>query len=377
MSNFYLSPRVGKGTYNDPYTFAGCETDSNRGGVFYGDKYLAYSDTPISDPRCVKLAESHDETLNNFQRKLIANAFGINEIPADKSLGETFFNLIRYPTITGLKPLRPSRARGQMELVVRGQIIHAEPYINPKWVNTFQQWQYIRDEYVCLRKEGYWHEGAWALAMASYTEDFSGSDTPPGGWTALSGTWAELGDGTLKVDHSSSNTDIYARFDSDLDSDDMEVSLDIVDQDNGGFDSRRYASGASARKDSTTTITHYYFGKRAGSTDEAECGRVSGGSFNLVGSRYSHTPSLPDTYFISCDGSTIIGKLDGTERVNETDTNITGNVRAGIYARSGDNQTNDPHNVLDNWSADDIATGGGVRNPLGHPLKGPFGGPIG
>jgi len=352
----YLSPRIGDGTYENMYQARHAEMDSKRGTInLQSTHFLLSSDTPVAG--AIQLGHPSERPAEAASRALLRIGCDVR----GESLGEVIFNALRYPTIPNLNPLTPGRKAGGYSICIGGKTLFVEPHIAKKWVNTRVEWQWLVDKYVELRKEGYWHEGAWALAAASVSDDFEGgAQSPATGWTVVSGGAGgainQTAGGLGEFNPSDTSQDHFMRFDTALDSDDMIV--------NAIFDSRsssggsRCGGGPGARKANDTAETYYYFGQRAGSSNETELAELSSASFSLIGSRDSHSVSAAEDFYVSCDGSTISGGIDAVEFESQTDTTITGNTYAGLYGRSGSSSSADVY--WREWSADVISAAGDI-----------------
>lgn len=79
------------------------------------------------------------------------------------------------------------------------------------------------------------------------------------------------------------------------------------------------------------------------------------GSYTVIGSLGETPATLPATWKVDCNGSTIRGLQNGTQKVSVTDTAITGNTRGGfwLYRAGGVNV------IVDSFTVDDGISGGG------------------
>ena len=320
------------------------ERGSNRGAInLETTHFLLSSDTPVFG--AIKLGRPDEKLTTAATKALRRLGCDVN----GESLGEAAFNLMRYPTIPNLNPLTAGSRAGGYEIVIGGNRLFFEPHIAQKWVNTRTEWQWLKDRYIELRAEGYMHQGAWAMAAASLSDDFSGgAETPATGWTTVSGGAGgainQIADGTGEFNPAATSQDHFMRFDTVLDSADMEVRAVFDSQ--IGTTASRSGGGPGARKANDTAETYYYFGQRAGSSNETELARIISGSFNLVSgtARDSHSISAGEEFYINCDGSTISGGIGATEFESGTDTGIDGStvggLYAGLYGRSGTTSTN-------------------------------------
>ncbi|MCC7484560.1 MAG: hypothetical protein IT529_06180 [Burkholderiales bacterium] len=176
-------------------------------------------------------------------------------------------------------------------------------------------------------------------------------------------TWAEL-ENNLEVYSSQCrqvNTFVTAsaRADSDLSSSDHYAQIDTVNQ--AAYNGM--SSGVIARKDSTSTATYYLYRLyySDGTTFALQAFKVISGTATQLGSNYVLGASIsnPDTVRVQCDGSTISGQHNGTERHSVTDTAISGNTRCGV--RLSDHAIN---TAVDDFEAGDLAAASASLPPI-------------
>lgn len=178
-------------------------------------------------------------------------------------------------------------------------------------------------------------------------------------------TWAETsGDLDISSNLCVVTTTGDARAESDLSSDDM------YSQHVGSNVGSGRQTDANARW-SSSARTYYRFISRNAATVTHRLFRMDAGVATQLGSTVDATPpSQPYTIKIEVSGSSIEGFIDGGSVVGpQTDTNITGNTRAGLGGTQGTT-------FMDNFEAADLVAGG-VTHPLSGPFKGPLGGPFG
>lgn len=142
-----------------------------------------------------------------------------------------------------------------------------------------------------------------------------------------------------------------ARADSDLASDDHYCQVDIVQQ--GGLT----ADGTIYRKDSTSTATYYHARLNRNGTDNVQLYKVITGTFTQLGSNAAVTVSIPDTIKGQADGSTIKAFFNGTEKISQTNSDITGSVRTGFRMRHSSGWTGTKTRFASFEAADLVAAG--------------------
>jgi len=286
---FYISPTTGDGTYDNMFRPLGMDTDSGAGSIDMGNgQWLIYVPEEITDNRLLKVADNENETVSSNTRQAMESR--LNTSLSTGTFGKTWFDL--------MKPdLKPSVRRGRYEVSIGGRLLHSEPAV----IESRSQ---------------------------KFTDDFE--DAFLLGWTDIVGTFTVNG-GVVELTHDTAQTNLYTRFEIPCDSTDMECLI-VIDVRAGGLP--KIGAGAICRKDDTDDATFYYFGVRS-TMNESEFGRLDNGTFNLIGSRTSISDPVDDTFHCIVDGSSMIGEYNGVEHVNTTDTNLTTNIKAGIYGRTG------------------------------------------
>lgn len=187
------------------------------------------------------------------------------------------------------------------------------------------------------------------------TDDFNRSDNTnvssgaPFGWTEIAGAW-EILSNQLKGNDSGFARGVI-RADSDLSSADHYAQCDWI-SDDGGTSRRR---GPIARKDSAATKTFYCTCKDGGTSGSLILSKsIAGTLTDLDTDSISFT--TPDTFRVTCNGSSIEHFLNGVSRGSVTDTDISGNLRTGITGQF------ESSHIFDNFEAADLG-GGSSGNP--------------
>lgn len=141
-----------------------------------------------------------------------------------------------------------------------------------------------------------------------------------------------------------------ARAEHDLSSDDHYAQVTITALNASA------TAGAICRFNSSSN--QFYFGALNNGDDKAYLYKYDSG-FTLLNTPPVVTPSIPEVWKSSADGSTVSVYQAGTLRDSVTDTSLTGSVRCGIffYDASGGS-------TVDNFVAEDIVAGGGAVGPL-------------
>jgi len=294
MSHFYISPTIGDGTYDNMFRPLGMDTDSGAASINLGNLWLIWVPEAITDNRLLKVAENERDSLSTRVREDMESKLSIS-IPSGKGFGQTWFDLMKAGTVGG--GLRPSVLNARYEVVIAGRVLGSEP-----------------------------------AEIESRSQRFA---EPLGelfhlGWTDIVGTFTD-NSGVLEMTHDVAQTNLYARFEIPCDSPDSESIITIAVR-AGGLP--KIGAGAVCRMDESNDATFYYFGVRS-TMNESEFGRLDNGMFNLIGSRTSISEPVDDTFRCVVDGSTMIGEYNGVEHVNTTDGNLPGNVKCGLYGRTG------------------------------------------
>ena len=184
------------------------------------------------------------------------------------------------------------------------------------------------------------------------SEAFTGTGAALGAdltWTEVSGTW----DRSVNQGRRTGATGLtFARAEHDLSTDDMKVSVTLVSSDSWNFNGpmARYSSSAN---------TGYSIAYDGDSNDMYGVYWAAGADTGII-TDLGAGSGLGTTLRIEVDGSGIAIFKDGVARGSTTDTNVTGNLRGGLAF----NAEGDSTNVFDNWSAEDIAAGGGLAVPI-------------
>lgn len=172
------------------------------------------------------------------------------------------------------------------------------------------------------------------------SDDFNRPDGPLGGnWGIDYGSWV------IKTGqaHGTADPSSYARYEVDLSSSNHSVSgLMTI---NGS-----YRGGALVARYETGKLVGYVV--RLATDSPWGLWRMNGSpnSFSLLAySNYgAYVPIVSMPVSLSVDGSTLTGRSDGFFEVSATDTQITGNLRCGMYAYY-------TTTYIDDWQASDLA----------------------
>ncbi len=185
------------------------------------------------------------------------------------------------------------------------------------------------------------------------SDDFTGADqditlhTPsPSDW----GSWMkDGGDADIVSNQASLAASTAVRANANLSTDDHSVEAGWVSVASSWL-------GVMARKDASSTLTYYMCFWRSVDNDVELFRRVSG-AFTQLGADLNSSRAEPSTSIgISVDGSTIEGFVDGVSEGTRTDTNITGNLQAGM--------TSSGAGVLDDYVSVDLVVSGRIMSSL-------------
>lgn len=189
----------------------------------------------------------------------------------------------------------------------------------------------------------------------TYTDDFERADTNTLGpnWTVFPGTW-EIGGGLAG---GSLNGTTYAVYNSDLSSDDH-YSVTVMG-DVATFDDY----GVIARCDTAGSGTFYMYVRREQNAASHALFTVVDGTQTSLGSLdFEFGSGSGETIRIECEGSTIRAIENGTQKLEITNNDLSGQLQPGMMST-------DAHDVVarDSWTAADLdAGGGGVVYVEGH-----------
>ena len=321
--HYYLSTYVGAGTSLDPYRALGADQPGAGAIDLRPDPTVLAGrcllGMPIrQDPVGARyFGDDPRVVLSNQIRARLGNDLGL-------TLAESRFDAIALELLTDhartdgtrWKPLRPERTTGRWRI-------------------------YLGDVLVDLPR---------VAGGATITEDWNCADsaslTCDLTWTEIVGTSWGIVSNAAKI--SGNVTENVARADSDLASDDHYAQATISSFTNGASP---LDGDVIARKDGTATQTFYLWQGRIDLFVYRLFKDVAG-SFTQLGSDVAEIPTAGDIIKLQCDGSTIKGYRNGTEKISATDTAIVDNLRCGIRGYCG-GAAQDV--VLDDWSAADLA----------------------
>jgi len=329
---YYLAPYIGKGTMLEPFQPLGSDQPGwaaidlrPDGGATLGGNGLnlcfLYLPQPNTDTKLIKIGENKLDTIGSLLKQIIISKLNLIELNYNQ-FNEIVASVMINPPINGWKALRPTKNMYELYL---GEKIWEMPVI----------------------KGGASFSENWNCAdSASLTCNLT--------WTEILGTvWGIV---TNRA-RASGITNAVARADSDVSTDDHEVSATLV--------TKTYVTSGIiialvlARKDSTTTRTYYTFDFRQYSTTNEfhRLTKIIAGNDTQLGTDALDDYSANEIIKVKCDGSSIGGFINGVSKVGPiTDTAIVGNFRGGIQYY-GD--TNAGHLVeFDDWNIADLVSSG-------------------
>ncbi|MCA9414210.1 MAG: hypothetical protein KC944_23565, partial [Candidatus Omnitrophica bacterium] len=166
----------------------------------------------------------------------------------------------------------------------------------------------------------------------TYTDDFNRASLGAG-WTSVYRTWSISSNRITHAGGVSGTQSASVRYESDLSSDDHYSQVDYTTT----TDPQGYTSALC--RFSTGSSTYYEMLSREASSLRLIRKWVSGSATTLDQDTGGTAP--PQTMYVSADGSTIIGKEDGSTIFTVTDTAISGNLRCGIGSHPNNPTTGD------------------------------------
>ena len=321
-----------------------------------------------------QLASDPLETLTGRARADLAAAFG-------RAASETRFIDVLHDLMTGhvdlsrtiCCPPRVANSKGKIEWKIAGQLVKSVE-VGPgtaEWAGVVARHQRIYEDllnsgvqdleskylatviakYKLTEAQGvdiFIREGlpkkAPVKPSTTLTESFPGTSATLGGdqtWTEINGTW-DNSSGTGRV-VSDGNTR-SARCEGTLSTDDMRVQC--------VFNAAAQASyrGTFSRF-AAAAITGYSMTTRHEINDSYGQRVSAGTTTDIITSELGGAATTPSTDAIEVDGDQVEIFAGGISRGATTDTNISGNVRGGlyIYGEGGLFVT------FDNWQAEDLA----------------------
>ena len=181
-----------------------------------------------------------------------------------------------------------------------------------------------------------------------------------------------------REDTTSATGHSHAQYQTALSSDDHTAEITIEALVAPG--SARSWGGASARCSSNSGSANAYNYQATIDSSSVVRGRLlkftGTGPSTTVLIDETETVNTSDIVLTKADGSNISGSIAGVVTGGPTtDTSLTGDLNVGLASRIASGSVGDIE--LDNFSGSDLAVATNPKGPLGHPLHGPFGGPIG
>ena len=321
---YYLAPYIGSGGADDPFRPRGSDdptwaaidlrpdvTRLDGGGL---NACLLWVFTPSSDPALFHIADDEQETLRPAGRNALRSRLGLTTLAASR-WDQIALEVLLTPPANAWKPVRASRVARRYEVWLGpGAPLITQPVIAGGATIT-ENWN-CADSATSPSCQNTWSEvqGAWGIT---------------------SNQLSSLTDG--------SGGNLWTRCDADLATDDhygQVVYVSATTLSNYGA-CCRFASAAE---------TFYTYIWRAGVSHQLF--RCVTGTLTQIGSNGTATRADGETLKCQADGSTITGHRNGTLDITATDTNITANVRGGVFGRDATTQ------LFDSFEAADLAAGG-------------------
>ena len=344
--SFFIAPYTGSGrTTEDPFRPRTDQPywaaiDLRRDVTRQEGRCLLWA--PEREAGLTLLADGKDELLAATTRHLL----GLQ----GARFNEAVANHLIYPT-DGRKPLRRSSRRGAYRIGL-GPGTFWEEKNNPGFilaalaagqVTRRQALKYL----IAIGAAVYLFRPRFAHAT-TLTENFNTADSATLGPTQ---TWAE-DEGNINIVGNRAQLvtqPATARATANLATDDHYSQVKINSSlTNAG------TQGVMCRKAASSTITHYLTDITYASTDQQRLFRCVTGTFTALATAVNVTANATTQYLIriEADGSLIDASLDGVAKFTDvTDTNITGNLQAGIRAGNPGAATVQ----WDDWEAGDLA----------------------
>ena len=328
---YYLAPYIGTGTNSDPFRPRGSDQagwgaiDLRADFAQVTGRCLLWLPVPDADFALTELATVPTESLSVPRRQGLESVLGV-------TLTQTRFQQIVEELLltharadgTRWKPLRPMRD-GLYRIYLGGLLSE-------------------------------WRPGS---VGASISENWNCADSTS---ITCQLTWVEFlraGNGQLLSSQvrvtGPSFADYGARAGSSLDSDDheSEVVVTAINRVSGVT-----GAGPICRKAADSAVTFYAMKMRVTAT--ANGFRLEKYVASAVTNLGDNTQDwvAGDLILVRADGSTISGRVNGTELLTTTDTSIVDNLQAGITCYNDDStSTND----MDTWAARDLAAAGATH----------------
>ena len=212
----------------------------------------------------------------------------------------------------------------------------------------------MRDGLFRVYLGGLWWQARSLSGGTTITESFNTADSGTLGpdLTWAGGTeWAVVSNQAKLVGSVGADRREYAA--SDLASDDHYVQATLIENTPDPISSSKV--GVLARKDSTATVTFYewYSHVLPGLDNFYRLAKQIGGTQTSLGTAADDF-ATGVVAKLSCDGSTIVGLLNGVPKNSVTDTSISGNLRCGIMGFAGASAASIVR--LDSFEAGDLVT---------------------
>ena len=193
------------------------------------------------------------------------------------------------------------------------------------------------------------------------------------GWTCITG-W-KIGKFDANEVSAPTNATIEAAMeDTDIGDDDMDVSVDLSNAWDTADDSDQIGAAGRILSTNQASIDDNHYRAVADVVNGASMGfelfKVVTGTETSLGT-HAQDPATGDTIKLEIRTGTKKLYVNGSELISSSDDSLTGNQFAGI-THNGQKETH----YYDNFLSEDVAAAANPKGPLGHPLHGPFGGPI-
>lgn len=246
------------------------------------------------------------------------------------------------PEMAPIKAARQEDYRRLRAETLRGE--HADG-THLKWLGYQVRKYGLRDkQYLDLVPADLQDEG-WRPPDTELTESFDKADSdtlgPDQTWAEVNGDLDVIGN---QVGPGGTGANFSARVEADLSSDDHSAELEATAGSSG------VAYSNPAIRFSASANTYYNGGHRNTSSNKAFIQKTVAGTLTLLFGTNDAKPGYPFLNFLEANDNNLRLVTGGVERINDTDTAITGNVRCGVVFRA--EATDERGN---NWRAADLA----------------------
>lgn len=347
------------------------------GGTPEGYGIFVYSQK-INDPNLIYLGDNPKLKINKKLKDSLSEILKISDLESE-TIEDIIWEKLTIkadPTgVSGPKPLTPKSDRKlELNLGRNKKQISLIPFISKEWnvvlrtlQNDYKELISTENIKTVAKVLDYWEkqfgvpyhvfipQGEIKIASLPHetiiVEDWNCSDSDS---ITCDLTWTEtlndLDIASNRLRAGANNSSSLGRAETDLSSSNNYAQIKIIFLDGTG--SHNYSHRPGTRWNSSANTFYAVRRLGTGGTQQYRIERVSSGTATVISGPTTLALSLPETWKIEANGSTITAYLEGVSKASVTDTNITSGTRAGVGIYSFDLSSTE---VIDDFEAGDIS----------------------